>query len=108
MSSEQALRLVLCNCPKENVNVISRVLVERRVAACVNIIPAVSSVYTWEGRVHVDEESTMLVKTTSTRFDELVSVLETLHPYDVPEIIEVPLGFVLQSYRDWAVEVTGE
>lgn len=106
--SESSLRLVLCNCPKDKVDSLSRELVERRLAACVNVIPVVASVYTWEGRVHVDEESTMLVKTTSARFGELVSCLETLHPYDVPEIIEVPLGFVHLPYLDWALEVTGE
>ncbi len=80
---------------------IAEALVERRLAACVNRIPGVRSVYRWEGKVHRDEEEMLLLKTARTDLDEVEHVVEKLHPYDVPEMVVVPLEGGSASYFEW-------
>jgi len=83
---------------------LARSLVEERLAACVNRVPAVSSTYRWEGKVCVEEEDLLIVKTTPGRFAELEERLRTLHPYEVPEILALPVGGGSRSYLDWVRE----
>ena len=82
-------------------------LVAQRLAACVNILAPCRSVYRWKDEVQHDEEHPMLIKTTAERYAALESALRAGHPYELPEIIAVPIGEGLPAYLDWvAAEAT--
>jgi periplasmic divalent cation tolerance protein len=100
------MRLVLSNCSPEESQSLARALIEERLAACVNILPSVTSCYVWDGEFCQDEEHTLLIKTTAERYPELKVRLEQLHSYDVPEIIALDTDDVLDSYARWADEQT--
>lgn len=76
-------------------------LVEERLAACGSVIPAVVSVYRWEGRLHKDAEALVIFKTTAGRVAALVERAAEIHPYDVPEILAVPVLTGYRPYMDW-------
>ncbi|HJV82548.1 divalent-cation tolerance protein CutA [Noviherbaspirillum sp.] len=98
---QQAL-LVLTNIPDETTaHAIARRVVEGRFAACVNLLPAVRSVYQWQGVVEEAGEVTMLIKTTQARYAELEAEIKAAHPYEVPEIIAVPITAGLPEYLGW-------
>jgi len=80
---------------------LARRLVEARAVACVNIIPGILSIYEWKGKVETEEEFMMLCKTSSERVPEAIRLIEELHPYDVPEIIELEMGRGLPAYLEW-------
>ena len=79
-------------------------LVSERLCACVNVIPSVSSIYTWQGELRKDMEALMLIKTTSEVYDLLEDKIRALHPYDVPEIIAIRLDRGNESYLNWVME----
>ena len=88
---------------------IARTLVDERLAACVNILPTVRSVYWWDGEVQDDAEALLVIKTTALGFDALAERIDAEHPYDVPEIIEIPVGRGSEAYLQWvAGAVTAE
>src|SRR6185295_15446515 len=76
-------------------------LIEKRVAACVNILAPCRSAYRWKGVVQHDEEHPMLIKTTSERYAALEAAVRAGHPYELPEIIAVPIERGLPAYLDW-------
>src|SRR6478609_4368314 len=76
-------------------------LIEKRVAACVNILAPCRSVYRWKGAVQHDEEHPMLIKTSAERYAELEAAIRAGHPYELPEIIAVPIERGLAPYLDW-------
>src|SRR5581483_5550726 len=85
--------LVLTTCPDEAVaGRIARELVEGGLAACVSQMPGLRSTYRWKGRVEDEPEVLLLIKTVATRFQDLEMRLKSLHPYEVPEIIAVPIA----------------
>lgn len=88
----------------EDAERIARELVERRLAACVNVVAAVSSVYRWKGKVESEEERLLLIKTRADRFEVLRETLVALHPYELPEAIAVPIEAGHQPYLDWIDE----
>ncbi|MFU8802529.1 MAG: divalent-cation tolerance protein CutA [Bradymonadaceae bacterium] len=100
------LLVVLCNCSPSESESLARSLVEERLAACVNVIPGIKSFYRWQGELCADEEHTLLIKTTSERFEEMKIRLQTLHSYDVPEIVALESVDVLDSYLSWVNEQT--
>jgi periplasmic divalent cation tolerance protein len=103
---EQVL-LVLSNLPDEaSAYALARQLVEQRIAACVNILPPVQSVYQWQGQVEQATEVTLLMKTTHLRYPELESAIRNAHPYEVPEIIAVPIVAGLPAYLNWVEQET--
>ena len=107
MNADDELVLVLCTVPDEaTAQNLAKGLVEERLAACVNAIPGLTSVYRWQGKVEIDSEVQLLIKTRRGRFDELATWLEANHPYDVPEIIALAAEQVSDSYLAWAVEQT--
>jgi len=72
---------------------IAKILVEERLCACVNLVPAVRSIYRWQGQVSDDQETLVIIKTIRRRYDALAARLISLHPYEVPEVIAVqPIG----------------
>jgi len=81
-------------------------LIAQRVAACVNILAPCRSVYRWEGAVQHDEEHPMLIKTTRERYPELEAALRANHPYELPEIVAVPVGAGLPAYLEWVASET--
>jgi len=80
---------------------LARVLVEERLAACVNILPGVSSVFRWKGHVELASERLLVIKTRAERFDALCSVLVSQHPYELPEVVALPLADGYVPYLDW-------
>ncbi|MBO9664354.1 divalent-cation tolerance protein CutA [Dokdonella sp.] len=99
--------VALCSCPdSETAARIARVLVEERLAACVQALPGIVSTYRWQGAVQQETEVLLLIKTTRERFDELKARLPDLHPYDVPELIAVDAIDGLGAYLDWIAAAT--
>jgi periplasmic divalent cation tolerance protein len=76
-------------------------LVDRRLAACVNILPGVRSIYRWEGRVEHSDETLMMIKTTADRFDALKEHIVMSHPHAVPEVLALDVVAGLDRYLDW-------
>jgi len=93
---------------EEEAVIIARVLVEERLAACVNVLPGVRSIYRWEGAVHDDPECLMIVKTTAANFERLRERVVELHTYSCPEIIAAPIVQGHRPYLDWLDESTEE
>ena len=85
---------------------ICRALVEKRLAACVQIVSEIRSLYWWEGRVCDEPEILFTAKTTVSCFDELVEEVKRLHSYRVPEIVFVPIAHAAPDYLRWIAEVT--
>lgn len=80
---------------------LARELVELRVAACVNIVAGVTSIYRWEGAVAEDGEQLLIIKTVETRVADLRDALFARHPYDVPEFVVLPVSETSPAYGDW-------
>lgn len=103
----QAAVLVYITVPDEAVGrQIAEALIERRLAACVNMVPQIVSVYRWEGEVQIDSEGLLLAKTRSTLVPKLRTAVAELHPYSVPAISTVPLEHVHPPYLEWLLEET--
>jgi periplasmic divalent cation tolerance protein len=82
-------------------------LLEKKLAACVNVVPAIQSIYSWQGAVCADDEVLLIVKSRAALFDEkLLPAVQDMHPYDVPEIIALPVVMGSQSYLDWVGDET--
>ena len=81
--------------------VLARALVERRIVACVNIMPRVRSLYRWKGAIEDDTECVLLMKTRGDRYHALASALDELHTYDVPELIVLAIEQGSPAYFDW-------
>jgi len=93
---------VLTNLPdSESAFNLARELVRRRVAACVNVLPAATSFYRWQGKPEEAADHPVLVKTTQDRYPELESAIRELHPYELPEIIAWPVSAGLPEYLRW-------
>lgn len=80
---------------------IARALVEERLAACGNVVPGIRSIYRWEGKVQEDAEALLVLKTTRARFDALRDRVLALHPYEVPEVIALPVEAGSARYLAW-------
>ncbi len=85
----------------EDAERIARELVERRLAACVNIVPGLVSIYRWQGKVEREDERLLIIKTRRDRFPALREALASLHPYEVPELIAIPIDEGSPAYLKW-------
>ncbi|MDP6980830.1 MAG: divalent-cation tolerance protein CutA [Myxococcota bacterium] len=104
-SGDSASCVVLCTCPDETVATrIATTVVEHRLAACVNRVPGVESIYHWEGRVERDREDLLVIKTTAARYAELEACIREVHPNDVPEVIALPIERGSRDYLAWISE----
>jgi len=83
---------------------IAHALVEERLAACVNVVPGVESVYRWQGAVESAAEHLLVIKTTAAAWPRVVARLETLHPYALPELVALAPGAVSAAYARWVGE----
>ncbi|HSQ08203.1 MAG TPA: divalent-cation tolerance protein CutA [Chromatiaceae bacterium] len=101
--------IVLCTCPDADVaGRIATALVSEGLAACVNALPGVTSVYLWEGSVQTDTEVQLLIKTTAARLPALTDRVRALHPYELPEVIAVPVTGGLPDYLQWVQQCTAQ
>lgn len=95
------IQLVLSTCPADHAARLARAVVEERLAACCNRLPAVQSTYWWDGQVEEADEVLLVFKTTSEQAPRLMERLGALHPYDVPEIVVLPVARVNAPYAAW-------
>ena len=94
--------LVFCTCPdNETALELATAVVTAKLVACVNVLPRMTSVYAWEGRVESAEEHMLLMKTHTALFEELELFIRHRHPYNVPEIITVPIAQGSGDYLSW-------
>jgi periplasmic divalent cation tolerance protein len=107
---QQDVLIAYCTCPDQpSAERIAGALIDRRLAACVNLLPGVRSFFRWEGQVEDEREELLLIKTTEDRMPALRDAIAELHPYDVPELIAVRIADGLAPYTDWVrEESTGE
>ena len=99
--------VILSTCAnEEDAARLARALVEARVAACVNIVPSVRSFYRWKGAVEDAAECLLVIKSSRPLFDAVRGVLEKLHPYELPEIIALPIERGLPAYLAWLASET--
>lgn len=107
MTTESKHLLVLSTCPGSiTAKKIANELVANNLAACVQIIAGVQSVFRWVGKVDSAEEHLLLIKTSADRYDELEQKIKALHPYELPEIIAVPINIGLADYLTWIDDST--
>ncbi len=89
----ETVLLAFCTCP---------------LAACVNLLPGIRSIYAWQGEIQRDAEVMLLIKTSTARFVALTQRLPELHPYDLPEIIAIPVSHGLPPYLEWVLACTSD
>ena len=100
--NQNLFQIVLTSCPDEAcAERIARALVEEGLAACVNILPPMRSVYRWKGKIEDATELLLVIKSTAARFPAIRERLRALHPYELPEIIAVPIVDGLPEYLAW-------
>jgi periplasmic divalent cation tolerance protein len=93
--------VVLVTAPEERARELGRALVDERLAACVNVLPGVTSIYAWEGRREEAVESLLVIKTGRERYADLERRVRELHPYSVPEVLAVPVEAGAPDYLRW-------
>jgi periplasmic divalent cation tolerance protein len=99
--------VVLVTCPNRRVaELLGRSMVEERLAACANVVPGLTSIYRWGGKLCRDREVLVIMKTRRPRFQALARRVCALHPYAVPEIIALPLAAGSPAYLQWVAEST--
>jgi len=84
----------------------ARALIELRLAACVNIVPGLTSIYRWQGKVDEDREQLLVIKTVDGNIDDLREALFARHPYEVPEFVVLPVNSTSERYGAWLLEST--
>lgn len=105
---DHTILLVMTNCPDKTVALtIAKRLLENNLAACVNIMPEMMSLYTWDGKQEVTAEVPLQIKTTAQVYPDLQALICSLHPYQTPEIIAIPVVDGLPAYLHWVHEQTG-
>lgn len=103
--TDKIVLFTTCGSPDEAER-LARMVVERRLAACVNILPPIRSIYRWRGNIEESAESLLLIKTSRPRFDELSEALRSAHSYEVPEILALPVVAGSPDYLDWLEKQT--
>jgi periplasmic divalent cation tolerance protein len=105
--AEEQLSIILVTTPSQDVaQQLAQDLVKERLAACVNIVSGVRSIYAWEGKIERTEEVLLIIKTQSALYTALEACVRAHHPYEVPEIVEIPAGRVTPNYLQWIVKET--
>jgi len=101
----ETILIVLCTVPgNEEAKLIARTLLKKKLAACCNIIPAVQSVYYWEGDIKESDEVMLVIKTTQKSYEQLEKEIKMIHSYSVPEIIATKIETGSSAYIDWILE----
>lgn len=109
MSPTHQALLVLSSAPNEEVaEQLARLLIEQRLAACVNIMPTMRSIYRWEDKVDEAKEVAIQIKTVAAHYTQLEAAIKAVHPYTVPEIIAIPIVDGLPEYLAWIRQETNK
>ncbi|TDJ13271.1 MAG: divalent-cation tolerance protein CutA [Gammaproteobacteria bacterium] len=98
---ESEYLVVFCTCPPDAARKLTEMLLARRLAACVNCIPGIESSFWWRGHIQHDQEALLVIKTRRDRFPALSAAIAENHPYDVPEIIALPVVQGTKDYLRW-------
>jgi periplasmic divalent cation tolerance protein len=102
MCSPDDIQVIFCTVPDAATGErIARHLVEYRLAACVNVIPGITSVYRWQGQVETGSEALLKIKAKTANYKKIETAIRSQHPYELPEIIAVPVSVGLAEYLDW-------
>lgn len=97
--------VLLTNLPdRDSAQRMAHILVENHAAACVNILPECSSIYRWQGKIESASEITLLIKTTRSVYPRVEELIRSHHPYELPEIIAVPVNAGLPAYLQWVAQ----
>lgn len=105
--TSHTVRVVLITAPNEDTaEKVAKALVEERLAACVNVLPGVRSIYRWQGRVEDERELLLVVKTATDRMTRLMQRVQEIHPYACPEVLALPVDAGTPAYLDWVIEET--
>ena len=95
-------QIILCTCPdKDTAEKIARLLVSGKLAACVNILPGVASIYLWQEQIESAQEQLLLIKANINSYQAIETMIKKHHPYELPEIIAVPIENGLPEYLQW-------
>lgn len=107
MTSDVGALIVITTVPDENLAVkLTESLLQQRLAACVHRLPAGQSTYWWQGKLETSVEITLLIKSTRSCYAELETAIRRLHPYDIPEIVALPVSAGLPAYLNWIMSET--
>ena len=98
---DQPIAVFITAPDKEEASRLADMLVERNLAACVQILPAIESVYRWQGKIERQAEVVLIVKTLAAKFAELEREVRAIHSYETPEIVATPLTALSEPYRQW-------
>jgi periplasmic divalent cation tolerance protein len=102
MTDKEKVLIALTTCPAAPIaNRIAETLVGEGFAACVNQISGITSTYIWQEQVQTDTETLLLIKTTEAQFESLKARLVALHPYELPELVAIPVCAGAENYLDW-------
>ena len=94
--------IILCTAPTmQSARTIAKALIEKHLVACANLVPSVESIYRWEGKIEESTEVLLLMKTSLAKHEAALEALQSLHPYDTPEGLAVPVIAGLERYLDW-------
>ena len=108
MHEETDVLIVFCTFPEQKVaRQIGTVLVERQLAACVNLVPGIESLYRWQDELKCDPEVLAVIKTTSDAYPDLEATLRELHPYEVAEVLALPVTVGSPPFLAWVAAQTG-
>ncbi|MDZ7330765.1 MAG: divalent-cation tolerance protein CutA [candidate division KSB1 bacterium] len=91
---------------RQEAELIGRALVEKKLAACCNIVESIQSIFYWEGKLNQEREALLIIKSVRDRFDRIVSEVKQLHSYTTPEIIALPIVAGASDYLDWIIAET--
>lgn len=103
-NSSEAIVVMMTAASRDEASRIAEMLVDARLAACVQILPEIDSVYRWLGEVQREKEVLILAKTVASRFAEIESAVRALHSYETPEIIALPVTAVSEPYLKWLID----
>jgi periplasmic divalent cation tolerance protein len=104
---ESKALIVICTCPdQQSAEHIANHLIENRLAACVNISSPIKSVYRWQGEIEAADEVMLFIKTSAASYEELEQTIMSLHPYELPEVLAVPVDKGQQNYLGWITQCT--
>ncbi len=95
-------QIILCSCPdQKTAGHIAEHMIKHRLAACVNIVPGITSVYQWQGKLESAQEHLLIIKSHSDKYQAIETKIKQIHPYELPEIIAVPIEHGLPEYLQW-------
>lgn len=103
---DAGLRLIVCTAPADAAPTLARSLLEAKLIGCANLIPAVRSLYWWDGAIQDDAEVVMLMECPAEAVTQAIAELERLHPYDVPKIVSIAPESINAPYLEWLRTVT--